>query len=155
MTSETVLESLQDMEFTRTLSPEQLEKLAGISLAVTFAEGQMLFHERDVGEFVYLIDEGQVATDIFVPGKGPVTVMTLGPGQLVGWSSLLLSENKTASAKAVTATRAIAINAAQLREMMDQDHDMSCVILWEVARVIAGRLRATRLHLLDIFAHTA
>lgn len=147
-----IAESLSELAFTAEMTAEQLEKLSTLAARVFFGEGQMLFRERDVGEFVYLVEEGQVALDIHVPGKGRTSILTIGPGQLVGWSSLFPSGRKTATARAVRPTRAIAFNAAQLREAIQEDHDLGCALLWKVAEVIAGRLTATRLQLLDIFA---
>ncbi len=152
MTPETILEAFQELEFTSNMDPTQLEQLSALAFEVSFAEGQWIFRETDVGELVYLIKEGKVALSISVPGQGRKSILTLGPGQILGWSSLFPSGRKTANARTVTPTRAYAFNASQLREAMDADHDLGCALLWEIANVIAGRLKATRLQLLDIFA---
>ncbi len=152
MTAETLLKVLESMEFTRGLERHHLEKLASMASELTFSEGEIIFREGDVGNLLYLIEEGQVAVDTHVPGRGRVTILTVGPGQLLGWSALFTQMRKTASARAVIPTRALAFNAAQLREMCDADHDLGYVLLWRVAEVIASRLKATRLQLLDIFA---
>lgn len=153
MDESTVLQALQSLEFTRDLEPHQQAKLAGMAHEAIFPANHVIFREGDPGELIYLIKDGQVAIDIKVPGRGRTTVLTVGPGELLGWSSLFPSERKTAGARAMTPTRAIAINAAQMRETMQTDHDLGCVLLWRVASVIAARLKATRLQLLDIFAH--
>ncbi len=152
MATESVLQTLQAMEFTRDLEPRHLEKLASMATEVSFAEGETIFREGDMGDVVYLIQEGRVAVEIHVPGRGRVTVLTVGPGQLLGWSSIFPPRRKTASGRAVTPVRAIAINATQLREACQADHDLGYAILWRVAEVIADRLKATRMQLLDVFA---
>ncbi len=152
MSPETIPKLLQTLEFTKDLPPEQLEKLAELAFEVSFPEDFTIFRETDAGELLYLIKSGQIALYVSVPGKGRKTILTLGPGQLLGWSSLFPSSRKTASARTVTPTEAIAFNAAQLREAMDEDKDLGYAILWRVADVIASRLKATRLQLLDIFA---
>ncbi len=152
MTPELVLKTLQSFKLTEGLTMEQLETLSAISSEIVFSEGQTIFREADVGEFVYLIVEGQVALEIYIPSQGRITILTVGPGQLLGWSSLFPSTNKTASGRAMTSTQAVAINAAQLREALEQDHDMGYLLLWRISEVISDRLKATRLQLLDIFA---
>lgn len=152
MVDDAVIQSLQSLDFTSDLEPHQYEKLAAMARQVAFPAGQVIFREGDPDELVYLIQEGQVAIDIRLPGKGKTTILTVGPGELLGWSSLFPAERKTASARAVLPTRALAFNAAQLRQTMQTDHDLGCVLLWRVAAVIAGRLKATRLQLMDIFA---
>jgi CRP-like cAMP-binding protein len=119
---------------------------------VSFEADQIIFREADIGKFLYLVDSGQVAIEIRVPGQGRTTILTVGPGELLGWSSLFPSGRKTAGARTVTATRAIAVDAQRLRDTMFEDHDLGCAILWRITDVIAGRLKATRLQLLDIFA---
>lgn len=151
MTSEPVLKALQSMEFVRDFETQHLEKLASIATEVAFSEGEVIFREGDVGELVYLIREGRVALEIRMPGRGRVSLLTVGPGELLGWSSMFPGRHKTAGARAVRPTRAIAISAAQLWEICEADHDLGYPIMWRVAEVIAGRLAATRLQLLDMF----
>ncbi len=47
----------------------------------------------------------------------------------------------------------LALDASKLRNVSEKDYVLGCVFDWRLAEVIAGRLRATRLQLLDIFAH--
>lgn len=148
---EIVLQALQAIEFTKDLEDKQLEKLASIATFVTFSEGAMIFREGDASDLVYLIETGEVDLLTQVPGHGQVTILTLGPGQLLGWSSLFPPERKTAGAKTLQATRAVAINATKLRELCEVDHVLGCRIMWRVAEVISNRLRAARTQLLDMF----
>ena len=151
MSTESVLKAMQNLEFTRDLSDEHLEKLASISTRVTFTEGATIFREGDISELVYLIEEGQVSVVTQVPGHGQVTILTLGPGKLLGWSSLFPPERKTAGAITNEPTKVIAINATQLRELAQSDHELGNSIMWRVAEVISDRLRAARIQLLEIF----
>jgi CRP/FNR family cyclic AMP-dependent transcriptional regulator len=152
MKRETLLKLLGSMEFTRGLEPKHLEKLASIAKDVPFAEGETIFHEGDLDDEVYLIQEGQVAVEIHVPGRGRVTILTVGPGQLLAWSSLFPPQHKTATGRALSPTRAISMNGVQLREACEKDHDLGYAVAWHLAGVIAERLKATRLQLLDMFA---
>ena len=152
MTPETIPKTLQELAFTQDMTPEQIEKLAALAFEASFPEDFTIFKERDAGELLYLIKNGKVALYVNVPGQGRKTILTLGPGQILGWSSLFPSGRKTASARTITPVEAIAFNAAQLREAMDADPALGYAILWRVADVVASRLKATRLQLLDIFA---
>jgi CRP-like cAMP-binding protein len=151
MTSETIIQALRSMDFTQDLETKHLETLASIATQVTFSEDASLFREGDVSELVYLIEEGEVALETTVPGHGQVVIHTVGPGQLLGWSSLFPPERKTAGARASKPTRAIAINATDLRELCDSDCELGCKIMWRVAEVISSRLRVARAQILDIF----
>jgi CRP-like cAMP-binding protein len=155
MTSETVLQALQTMEFTKDLEQQHLEKLATIATHVTFSEGSTIFREGDASELVYLIEKGQVSLVTQVPGHGQVTMITLGSGQLLGWSSLFPPKRKTAGAQTLKPTKVIAINATQLRELCQTDHSLGNSIMWRVAEVISDRLRAARVQYMDIFGPTS
>ena len=153
MKTQTLRDSLASMELARGLEPKHVEKLASIAKEVAFAEGETIFLEGDTSDEVYLIQEGQIGIEIHVPGRGRMTILTVGPGQLLAWSSLFSSQHKTASGRTLSSTRAIAINGADLREACEADHDLGYTVMWRVAGVVAERLKATRLQLLDMFAH--
>ncbi len=152
MQSDVILQALQTMRFTRGMRPEHLAKLASIAFESNFAEGAKVFSEGDLGDVLYLIREGRVSLEMHVPGRGRITILTIGPGQILGWSAMFPHKRKTASARTLMATQAIAINTLQLREVCHQDHDFGYEVMWRVADVIADRLKATRLQVLDIFA---
>ena len=150
--SKSVLEALQPMEFTRGLEPQHLVKLASLAREVSFDEGETVFREGDTGEMLYLIQEGRVALYIHVPGQGRVTILTVEPGRLLGWSSMFPPHHKTASARAVIPTRALAISAPQLWEACRTDNELGFNIICRVSEAITSRLISTRLQLLDMFA---
>jgi CRP-like cAMP-binding protein len=152
MVSESVLEALQPMEFTRGLEPRHLVKLASMATEVTFEEGETIFHENDIGSMIYIIRAGRVARYIRVPGRGKVTILTVEPGRLLGWSSLFPPHHKTAGARAMLPTYTLAINAAQLREVCQADYELGYIIMCRVTEAITSRLISTRLQLIDMFA---
>jgi CRP-like cAMP-binding protein len=152
MKKESLLKSLGSMAFSRGLELKHLKKLASIAKEVSFTEGEIIFHEGNLDGKIYLIQEGQVAIEIHVPGRGRVTILTVGPGQLLAWSSLFPPQQKTATGRALSQTRAISMNGVQLREECEKDHDLGYAVAWHLAGVIAERLKATRLQLLDMFA---
>lgn len=146
-----VLEALNTLEFTREFDQKQREKMASISTYVTFSKGATIFQEGDASDLVYLIVEGEVSLTTKVPGHGQVDILTIGPGQLLGWSSLFTPKRKTAGAHTLGPTKAIAINAHKLIDLCKQNTDLGFQLMWQVADVISGRLRAAREQLLDIF----
>jgi CRP-like cAMP-binding protein len=97
-----------------------------------------------MGQAVYLIEEGQVAVEITVPGQGQVTINTFGPGQFFGWSSLFPSERKMAWTRAATPTRAIAINANRLKAACQFDHNLEYAIVRRATRAMVDRIVAVR-----------
>jgi CRP-like cAMP-binding protein len=152
MVDEALIRTLESMEFTHGLKARHLEKLASMAREVSFPEGTVIFREGDTGDEIYLVKEGQVALDLHVPGRGRVTLLTIGPGQILGWSALFPPQRKTATARAMTPVQAIAINATQLRGTCLTAPTMGCPLGWRVAEAIASRLNAAYLHMLDVYA---
>jgi CRP/FNR family cyclic AMP-dependent transcriptional regulator len=152
--SEAILEALKPMEFTQGMDPQHLAKLAAMAMEESFAEDEMIFREGDESKLIYLVREGLVALYIRVPSRGQITILTVGPGKLLGWSSLFPPHKKTASARAVAPTRVIAISAPELWQACKTDEGLGYNLMSRVGEVITGRLIATRLQLMDIFSST-
>ena len=52
--------------------------------------GETVFREGDRDSVLYVVEAGRVAIEMAVPGRGRVTILTVGPGEVFGWSSLFL-----------------------------------------------------------------
>ena len=88
-----------------------------------------------------------------IPGRGRVTILTVGPGEVFGWSSLFFERPKTASARTVEPTQALALDAVRLRELCDVDTRLGYLLTRRILDVVSERLKATRMQLLDIYGH--
>lgn len=135
------------------LEPTHLERLSAIASEMSWTADQVIFREGEADDRLYLMLDGLVALDMYVPNRGRVTILTVGPHEIFGWSAAVpVVRKKTASARALQPTRAIAIDAAALSAACEQDHDLGYHIYRTLADVIASRLTATRLQLLDMYA---
>lgn len=144
---------LRELIFAQGLADAALDRLAQIARVAAFPAGNIIFREGAANETLYLIHSGHVALDMAVPARGRVRLLTLGPGDLLGWSPLLgSSATMTASAIAVDATRAVALDGPPLRALCESDHEVGFPFVRQVAVALSRRLLATRLQLLDLFA---
>jgi CRP/FNR family transcriptional regulator, cyclic AMP receptor protein len=142
---------LSGLAFTADLVEPQRARLAQIALVVQWAENVTVFREGDSDVYLYVVSEGRVAIEVNLPGRGDLTILTVGPGEVFGWSSLFYQRPKTATARTVLATRAVALDAARLRELCDDDPKLGYVITRNLLQVVAERLKATRMQLLDLY----
>lgn len=148
-----IVQAMQAIPWFRELEPDMFNKLAEIADVVELDKGKSLFHEGDNEDFIYVVINGRIALELFVPGRGRVRIETVEPLDLVGWSSITpVVRQRTAGARAVLDSRLICLNAEQLRILCDEDHDLGYIIMSRIANIVAGRLMGTRLQLLDIFA---
>jgi CRP/FNR family cyclic AMP-dependent transcriptional regulator len=152
MNAEQLAKRLRALSFSADLSDEMLVRLAGISQSRSYPAGGILFEERTHNANLYLIWSGKVGLDMAVPGQGSVRVLILGPGELVGWSAVLDSGDMTASAVALESTDLVALPAAKLLELCQRDCQLGYAIMQRIARQLARRLLATRLHFLNLVA---
>jgi CRP-like cAMP-binding protein len=137
---------------TAVLSPEHRARLLGIAQEVKLPEGTRIFEEGRLADRFWIIQSGTVTLDIDVPGRRPVVIENLGFGELVGWSWLFPPYLWQLGAEAMTLVRAQEFNASMVRMMMDADPALGSAIGQWVGRVLAHRLHAARIRLLDLYA---
>lgn len=151
-----LLEIFHALPWFQQLPDEHMDLLVGLSHVVEFPRGKDLFKEGEPEDYLYIVLNGRVAIEIFVPGQGRISIYTAEPTEVVGWSSVTpVVLKRTASARAVLDSRLIAIEAPALRQLCEQDCGLGCTIFRHIANVAAQRLLMTRLQLLDIFTHPA
>jgi CRP/FNR family transcriptional regulator, cyclic AMP receptor protein len=145
--------ALDQLAFTQGLEFDQQDRIAQIASAREWDAGVTVFREGDLDSSLYIVEKGRVALDIAVPGRGRMTILTVGPGDVFGWSSLFLQQAKTASARTVEPTRALLLAADLLRELCDVDPRLGYLLTRRILDVVSERLKAARMQLLDIYGH--
>jgi CRP-like cAMP-binding protein len=149
-----LIDALQAMPWFHDLETEHFYKLVEIARICRFEPGQIIFHEGDKEDYLYVVLEGRVAIELSVPGRGRVRILTAEAMEEVGWSSVTpVVRQRTAGARAVLPSRLAAFDAAALRRLCDEDHDLGYYVMRRISNLVAGRLLTTRLQLLDMFAH--
>ena len=133
------------------LDQEQLELIAGCGSNVVFAAGERLFREGDQADTFFLVRHGLVALDTDVPNRADVTVETVGPGEIVGWSWLLEPHRWHFTGRAVELVRAVQFDGVCLRKKCEEDPVLGYELLSRFAQVLVNRLQATRLQLMDVY----
>ena len=148
---ETLEPILAKHPFLKGLEPRHLKILVGCASNVRFNAGQFLFHEDEEANEFYMIRGGKVAVQIQGAERGPITVQTIGEGDVLGWSWLIPPYRWRFDAKALELTRAIALDGKCLRTKSEEDHDLGYALLKRFAGIIVERLEAARLQLLDVY----
>lgn len=148
---ETLEPILAQHPFLKELEPRHLKILVGCASNVRFNAGQILFHEGEEANQFYMIRQGKVAIEILAPELGPITVQTVGEGDVLGWSWLIPPYRWRFDARAVELTRAIALDGKCLRQKSEEDHDLGYELLKRFSGIIVERLEVTRLQLLDVY----
>jgi len=150
-----VLAALAGHPFARGLDAGQVARLATAAAEITVPAGYRFFEEGGPASQFWLILSGRVALDLNVPGRDPITVETLGAGDVIGLSWLFPEPQWQFGAQAVKETRAVAIDAVAVMAMCDADPVLGYRLLRRIVTVATGRLHAARVRLLDLYAPPA
>ncbi|MDX1656503.1 MAG: cyclic nucleotide-binding domain-containing protein [Candidatus Competibacteraceae bacterium] len=142
---------LQAFALLQVLDDQQRDFLAGCARELTFAQGDYLLRQDQPAERFYLLEAGSVVLKVYSPRRGPIPVQTLGPGEPLGWSWLLPPYRWHFDARALEPVQVLAFDAPCLRARMDQDPAFGYPLLRALLAVMARRLQATRLQLLDVY----
>ena len=106
MNEKDMLATLHAVSFLRGVDKSFLEQLAELGKLVDFPQGSIIFREGDSASNVFLIVAGNVSLEICAPGVGCRRILTIGEGELLGWSPALGQSRLTATARTLNATRA-------------------------------------------------
>ncbi|MEW2609963.1 cyclic nucleotide-binding domain-containing protein [Streptomyces sp. NPDC047880] len=128
------------------------ERLMQVAREVSFDTGTRIFDEGMRADRFWIVRTGTVALDLHIPGRRAAVVESLGHGELVGWSWHFAPYVWHLGAEAVSPVRAHEFDADAVRTMCLRDPEFGRAIADWVGRVVAHRLHATRVRLLDLYA---
>ena len=151
---ETVLARLRHHPFVAEFGHEHVEKLAALAREVRFDRDHVVFREGDESAEFYLIVTGLVALEIAAPGH-TFRVQTLFAGDELGWSALLMGRGKHFQARALERVDALAFDGGELLAACREDTAFGFAFMLRLLGVVAERLQATRLQVLDMYSPTA
>jgi len=121
-----------------------------ISDIYEYKSGEMIFNAGETAEHLCFVLEGKVDLLTEFPDGSLRAWMDVTSGFLLCWSSVIKPYRYSFSARAATPLRMLKIEGKQLRQLMDEDHDLGFIIMTHVAHAIAERLRTTRTMLVSL-----
>jgi CRP/FNR family transcriptional regulator, cyclic AMP receptor protein len=137
--------------FVRGMTAEHIAQLAAVTRHVSVPARHRLFDEGGTADRFWLIEAGQVALDLHVPGHGPVIIETLGRGDVIGWSWLFPPFQWQLGAVTMQPTQAFEVDGREVRRMCDADPALGHELTRRLIRVVVHRLQATRVRLADVY----
>ena len=134
------------------LAPELVHAVSARAEARVVAPGALVAREGTPAEVFCLVVAGKIALEVGAPDRPTLTVQTLGPGEVLGWSWLIPPHRWRFDARAVKETRLIALPADALRSLLADHPDWGFEVLRRLVPVLAERLENTRVQLVDLHA---
>jgi CRP/FNR family transcriptional regulator, cyclic AMP receptor protein len=152
MTTVTVADldiALRRQPLMREFTPVQFDQLMSIAELVDFEPNEVIHREGDESDKLFLVVRGHVAIEL--AGRLEVLrVETVGPGGEFGWSSMLQGAGRYFQSRALDGVQALAFDAAELRLMCEEDPRFGYALMTRLLAVVAERLQATRLQIVDM-----
>jgi CRP-like cAMP-binding protein len=137
-------EEMQCVGFLRALSEPYLGRIAAMARLEEYPEGTVLFREGEVSPFIYFLLSGEVRLDIEHVHGQQVTVYTAGPGEMLGWSSVLGRSAMTATARVTSRCRLAALSVSRVLALCEREPRFGMAFLRQVSVFLADRLNGTR-----------
>ena len=154
MTHATLHDCLAAHRFANGLAPRFVDALAAMARFVEHPAGTWIAREGVTADSFHLVLEGRCAIDVAAAGRDPLVIATVHAGEVLGWSWMLAPHVWHFDVLALDLTRTIAVDGAALRAACEADHELGYEITRRLARVIASRLEATRLQLIDAYGQS-
>jgi len=142
---------IREIPFFQGLQPQHLAAITGCASNVQLVPDTFLGRAGDPADGFWVVREGRVAVELFVPGRGAVIIETAVENEVVGFSWLLPPYQLHFDVRALTATRALAFDGRCLRGKCAADPTFGYEIVSRFSRVMVNRIRAMSLQLLDVY----
>ena len=142
---------IQAQPFFRGFSAAMTELIVGCAKNVRFAKGDYLLREGQPANEFFLIRSGRIVISIHGAQHGTLTVQTIEPGEMIGWSWLVPPYRARFDATAAEETRALRFDGQCLRGKCDEDPRLGYELLKRVSTSLAERLESLRIQLMDLY----
>jgi CRP/FNR family cyclic AMP-dependent transcriptional regulator len=154
MTTPAVAELLQATTFAG-FDPAILARLGALGRLIELPEGATPIREGAVCDWLGVVITGRFGLRLRLPGGQDRTILSVEPGDVVGWSTVLSPAVATSTAVAVLPTTAVVFDGVPLRDALASDCALAAALYERLLGAVARRLVATRLQLLDLYRPVA
>lgn len=143
--------SLAAAWITHGLGPDMRARLVQLARLDVLPANTMLTREGELAEDFGVVLSGRVALRTRVPERGMVTILTVEPGDIVGWSAVVPPYRATSTAITLVPTEIALFEGSRLRTELEGRPELAAQVYPLLLRAVSRRLEATRLQLLDLF----
>lgn len=147
-TLQTVLEKHPFLEGIR---GDLMAIMTGCAKNRRFEAGDYLTREEEDADRFFLLRTGRVAVRVRGSRAGGLTILTVSPGEMVGWSWLVAPHRYRFDSQALEPTTAFELDGRCLRTKCEENPELGYEILRRVSVALAQRLDAVQLQLLDVY----
>ena len=115
-------------------SVEQLESITRRSVMRQFAQGDVLMHQGDVGDSLYILLSGVARVSVVSVNGREITLDYLEPGAVIGEIAVFDGAERTATVTAHQAAATLQLDRKVLRQILDETPGFAWTLLSQMAR---------------------
>lgn len=143
---------IRDHPLFQGMDPGFLEALEPSVVVRSIETGELIIREGSPAHALLLVTHGKIGLEMTSPDRPPLSLLTVGPGEIVGWSWLLPPHRWQVDGRALKPTRVLAIDGPVLRGLLDSRPKDGYRFLLRIVPIITGRLHSARVQVMDIHA---
>jgi CRP/FNR family transcriptional regulator, cyclic AMP receptor protein len=121
-----------------TLGPEDLARVAEVSVPRRFGAGEVVFRAGDASDTCYVVRSGHARAIREHPDGRSIALAQFGPHDLFGELAMFDDETRSATVEAIDDLETVAVLGADMRRLMREHSDIAVKLVMSLGR----RLRA-------------
>lgn len=125
------------------LSDKEIQQILSIGQTMICEPGTVLFREQDDATTIYFIQSGRVAVKV-KEDNVEKTLYTASEGDVLGWSTVVLPYQRTATAVVVERAKIVAIETKKFQDFCDRNAAMCYRVAQNLNRAVIARMRLAK-----------
>ena len=146
------LQLLKNVVLFKDLKIRDLAMVSSLMHERSYLADEVIFDEGEEGQGLFLVLSGRVK--IVLPRSENNVLIDLGPGAFFGEVALLDQSVRTAQARAIEDSQIVVLFRADFYSLLETHSYIASRVSFQLARVLAARLRQTVLNVENAQRHT-
>ena len=141
---------IREVDLFEYVSDEIVAGMAKAAKEMKFSKGELIFHEEEEAEYLYILLEGKISMGVSLTSKPTTVTVTVldTPNLLFGWSAIVKPYRFTAYGLCEEDTKVLAIPGDTILDLLQQDPPTAYTVMKRLTELISGRLRSSRMVML-------
>jgi CRP-like cAMP-binding protein len=116
--------------------------LAPLFTTARFAPDEVIFQQGAPATHLYVLEQGEIALRLNPEDGGSITIATVQPLGVFGWSAMLGRERYNSGAVCVAEAQVMRLEGTALRRLVRDEPRLGRLLLGRLALALAGRMTA-------------
>ncbi|MBP7585561.1 MAG: GGDEF domain-containing protein [Spirochaetes bacterium] len=134
---------LKNVDILSGLSDAEIGEMLPCFGAREFPGGDVLFREGDVGRELYIVESGEIAVGIKIPGGGEKEIARIRPGDFFGEMSIFDDAPRSATCRTERGAALLSLNRDTFFRLIDEHPGIAVKVMFRMLNITTRRLRNT------------